>query len=221
MHFSAVSSKVNSEIVNKSVISCLFQSKNHTSHNGGNSGNTTGGNYRSCCKPGHVRQNCFKVKKKETGYSYNQAGNNNKSKSDREYYDSQDLVFAATSINERFTDDIWICDSGACEHYCTSSKGLFNVREIKQCITVGNGKSMLATEVGSLKCQDIQLDGSGLDITLREVKLAPKLWINLFSINKSLENDHHLSNQGLSICLSKGSVSVTFDRVIRTTNDSV
>jgi hypothetical protein len=51
---------------------------------------------------------------------------------------------------------------------------LLNVEEMKQRITVGDGKSMLATKVGSLKCQDIQLDGSGQDITVHEVKLDPE-----------------------------------------------
>jgi hypothetical protein len=51
---------------------------------------------------------------------------------------------------------------------------------------------MMATKVESLKCQVIQLDGHGLDITLHEVKFVPKLWVNLFSINKALKNDYHV-----------------------------
>jgi hypothetical protein len=46
---------------------------------------------------------------------------------------------------------------------------------------VCNGKSMMATKVGSLKCRVIQPDGSILDITLLEGKFAPKLWVN-FSV---------------------------------------
>jgi hypothetical protein len=74
---------------------------------------------------------------------------------------------------------------------------MFNVEEIKVSITVGNDKSMMATKVGRMKWQVIQLDGSELDIILHEVKFVPELWINLFSINKALKNDYHLSNQGL------------------------
>jgi hypothetical protein len=76
----------------------------------------------------------------------------------REEYDRQDVAFVATSKNESFTEDIWICDSGACENYCNSSKGLLNVEEIKERNIVGNGKSIMATKVGSLKCRVIQLD---------------------------------------------------------------
>jgi hypothetical protein len=98
---------------------------------------------------------------------------------------------------------------------------LFKVERINESITVGNGKSMTATKVGSLKCRVIQVDGLELDITLYKAKYAPELWVNLFSINKALKNEDKVSNKGLSIFLSKGSASITFDRVIRTTNGSV
>jgi hypothetical protein len=83
------------------------------------------------------------------------------------------MVFATTSKYESFTEDIWICDSRGCGNSCNSSKGMFNVEEIKVSITVGNDKSMMATKVGRMKLQVIQLDCSGLDITLHEVKFVP------------------------------------------------
>jgi hypothetical protein len=43
----------------------------------------------------------------------------------------------------------------------------------------------------------------------------------LFSISKALKNGFYLSNKGLMIKLKKGSVSVTFDRVIKTVNGSI
>jgi hypothetical protein len=63
-------------------------------------------------------------------YSWQQyhSNSNNNGNCDRENYDSQDMVFAATSNTEKFIDDIWMCDSGACGHYCISDKGLFNVK---------------------------------------------------------------------------------------------
>jgi hypothetical protein len=58
-------------------------------------------------------------------------------------------------------------------------------------------------------------------VTLKEVKYAPELWVNLFSISKTLKNGFDLRNKGLMISLKKGSVSVTFDRVIKTFNGSI
>jgi hypothetical protein len=80
---------------------------------------------------------------------------------------------------------------------------------------------MMETKVGSLKNRVIHLDGSGKEITAYEVKFIPKFWVNLFCINKVLKNGHLLRIQGLSSFLSNVSISVTFDRVITTTNGSV
>jgi hypothetical protein len=80
---------------------------------------------------------------------------------------------------------------------------------------------MKAIKVGSLKCHAIQLNGSSVDLTIKKVKDVPELWVNLFSISKALKNGFNLSNKGLMISLKKGSVSVTFDRVIKTINGSI
>ena len=45
--------------------------------------------------------------------------------------------------------------------------------------------------------------------------------MNLLSINKALKNKYKQSKEDLLICLSKVSAPVTFDRVIKTRNDSV
>jgi hypothetical protein len=80
---------------------------------------------------------------------------------------------------------------------------------------------MTGTTVGSLKCRVTLLDNSGLDITHHDIKFVAKHLVTLFRINKVLKNEYHLTNKGLSICLSKGSVSVTCDRVMRITQDSI
>ena len=59
-------------------------------------------------------------------------------------------------------------------------------------------------------------DGSTLEITIKEVKYDPNLCTNLFSINKATKNGFNLCNKGTSICLTKGSSSITFDRVDKT-----
>jgi hypothetical protein len=140
---------------------------------------------------------------------------------DRRNYESQDFVFRPTLKNEILTDDIWICDSGACGHYCKSDKGLFDVKDINVKINVGNCESMKAIKVGSLKCHVIQLKGSSVDVTLKEVKYVPGLWVNSFSISRELKNGFSLSNKGLMISLKKESVSVRSDRVIKTVNGSI
>jgi hypothetical protein len=80
---------------------------------------------------------------------------------------------------------------------------------------------MKAIKVGSLKCHVIQLNDSRVNVTLKEVKCVQELWVNLFIISKALKNGFNLSNKVLMISLKKGSVSVTFDRVIKTVNGSI
>ena len=101
------------------------------------------------------------------------------------------MVFAAILNTENFTDDIYIYDSGACGHYCISNKGMFNVKEISE----GNGDVKIATKVESLKFKVIQVDGSGIDITLHKVKYVPDLWENLFSINQALKKGHKMERK--------------------------
>jgi hypothetical protein len=88
----------------------LFQCKNQGNQNGNNNGgNATGGifcNY--CCKPGHVKQNCLKLKKRDSRLNNNNfnPGNSNSGNRDRENFESQDMVFTAKSDAEKFEDDI-------------------------------------------------------------------------------------------------------------------
>jgi hypothetical protein len=57
---------------------------------------------------------CFKLKKKEIQNGNASSFNDN---NDQRNYESKCGVFTETSKNEILTDDIWICDSGACRHY--------------------------------------------------------------------------------------------------------
>jgi hypothetical protein len=153
------------------------------------------------------------LKKKEARNNYNHSNYNGSGS--RQNYESQDIVFTAPSQNGTLSDDIWICDSGACGHYYKSTKeGMYNMSDIDEKITVGNGNSMAATKVGSLKHRVVQLDGYVLDTTINKVKYAPKLCANLFSIIKAIKNGFNPSNKDTSICLTKGSASMIFDRVI-------
>jgi hypothetical protein len=69
-----------------------------------------------------------------------------------------------------------------------SIDGMFNILDIDEKITVGNGEKMVATKVGSLRRRVIQVDGSTLDIVINDVKFLPELCANLFSVNKALKN---------------------------------
>jgi hypothetical protein len=145
----------------------------------------------------------------------------NNGNTDRPNFDSQNVVFAAAASDEKIDEDIWICDSGASSHYCMSKDGMFNLKDINETITVGNGEKMLATKVGSLRPRVIQVDGSTLDIVFSEVKYLPYLCANLFSMTKTRNNGFKLSNKGENISLIKGSACITFDRIIKSLDGTV
>ena len=124
-----------------------YQCKNRGNRDGGNNSNSNTAYYCTYCrKTGHVKKDCFKLKKKE-----NQNDNNHASKytsnHDRQNFDSTDVAFMATLDTEYLSYDIWIYDSGACGHYCNFKQGLSDTREINEGITIGNGKSMIAAKV--------------------------------------------------------------------------
>ncbi len=51
-------------------------------------------------------------------------------------------------------------------------------------------------------------------MVLKDYKYIPDLWVNLFSITKSIQNGWNIGNEGLSLFLKKGKTQVTFDEVI-------
>jgi hypothetical protein len=72
---------------------------------------------------------------------------------------------------------------------------LFEVKDIYKYITVGDGDSMRAAKVGSLKCRVFQPDNSIVKVTLQQVKYIPELCVNLFSFNEALKSDFYLKYQ--------------------------
>jgi hypothetical protein len=92
------------------------------------------------------------------------------------------------------------------------------VKDINEKITVGNDESMMTIKFGGLNGHVIQIYGSSVNVTLKEVNYVPELWVNSFSSSMELKKRFNLSNKGLMISLKKRSVSVTFDRVIKTVN---
>jgi tRNA A37 threonylcarbamoyltransferase TsaD len=80
---------------------------------------------------------------------------------------------------------------------------------------------MMATKIGSFRCGNIQVDGSTLDIAINKVKYLIDLCANLLSLNKALKKGFKLSNKGENISLTKGSSSISFDRIIKSLDVSV
>jgi hypothetical protein len=63
------------------------------------------------------------------------------------------------------------------------------------------------TKIESLRCNIEKLNGNNFQVLLQEVKFMPELWVNL-----------RLLNEEIIIHLSKGSTTLSFERVLKTKN---
>ena len=115
-----------------------------------------------------------------------------------------------------FGDTIWIADSGASTHMGNVDDGMVEVQEINEPIKVGNGNKARAIKKGTLPLMLLQKNGETMDISLTDYKYSPELGVCLFSLTKAIENGWKISNQGLKLMLTKGKLTITFDRVMKT-----
>lgn len=91
---------------------------------------------------------------------------------------------------EKFDDDIRICDSGA----SSQDRRKFDVTDINENSSDGNGNHLVATKIGNLKLDVTQINGTNFTITFQDVNYVPDLWINLFSVNQALKKGYRISN---------------------------
>jgi hypothetical protein len=105
-----------------------------TSQNGGqSSGNhnkfqkyaNNGAYCTNCCRPGHIKSYCYKLKNKS---NRNNSTSNNGGQGER-IFNSNDVAFTTISMKNNFANDLWILDSGASCHYCRSVEGLTDVKK--------------------------------------------------------------------------------------------
>ena len=125
-----------------------------------------------------------------------------------------EMGFPAKEVE--FSSDTWIGDSGASCHMTNQSDGMFEIRDIDEDITIGNGKPMKATKVGKLKVEMVQKNGSTQQFTMVGVKFVPDLYCKLFSVTAALDKGFQIGNKGRVITLQKGDFKIAFDKVFET-----
>ena len=139
-----------------------------------------------------------------------------KNKGDNEIDEISISQFNFGAQDVGFSDNTWIGDSGASCHMTNSDEGMFDWKRIDEEITIGNGKPMKATKVGSLRLESIQKDGSMRSFKMTNVKYIPELYCKLFSVTTALDKGFHLGNKGRMIYLQKGDFRLEFDKIFET-----
>ena len=114
--------------------------------------------------------------------------------------------------------NLWIGNTGASTHMKNTLEGLYDLREEETTIQIGNGKNLKSTTTGTLKATVQQLDGTAVDVKLENVAYVPELSINLFSITKAIGKGFQVSNKGNIMRLTKGLMTIKFDKLQKTKN---
>ena len=112
---------------------------------------------------------------------------------------------------------LYIADTGASCHMTHTDKGMFEWEPINEKITLGNGAQIVATKQGKKAVTLKQQDGKSIEVILTNVKYVPALApYNLFSITAALDKGFKLGNEGKALTLTKGGVTIKFDKLIPT-----
>ena len=182
-----------------------------------------------CKKKGHRISNCYKLKQKEQANVGVESGSgrgqqNSRSGDERSTSSEVGLGILDYQLEEvgllrmdSGTKHIFIADSGASCHLTGSLEGMVDCLKIHEYVTVGNGKAVQATLIGTKKGRIRMPDGSLKTICLHGCKYVPDLApFNLFSITRALSGGCRLGNEGEVITITKDGFRLAFDQKIRT-----
>ena len=64
-----------------------------------------------------------------------------------------DVALVTTEHIHTITKNTWLADSGASAHMTHTDTGMFNIKMIESKVTIGNGKSLTAVKMGSVRVQ--------------------------------------------------------------------
>jgi hypothetical protein len=88
---------------------------------------------------------------------------------------------------------------------------MFNIKHIHHTIGIGEGKTAVAVNEGSVTLMVHQPNGNKSIVTLHGCKYLPGLSNNLFSITQAISKGWRLSNKGIYIVLEQKNGKIVFD----------
>ena len=107
----------------------------------------------------------------------------------------------------------YLADSGASSHMGPGDAGMYDLTDKKTTVKIGDGKQIPVAKVGKRKGTVTQPDGSEVQVTLKQYKQVPDLWVNLFSLTAAMSDGWSLGNSKKAITLTKDGVTITFDKI--------
>lgn len=127
-----------------------------------------------------------------------EASDNNEETEDDRAYPSH------CNDNSELDETIWLGDTGASTHMTMSLIGMYELKDFKGTVTVGNGEKMQVTKIGTTRGIVVQQDGVRKSTTLRQVKYVPDLNCNLLSLTQVLEAGFEMIGDKNGLKIKKG-----------------
>jgi hypothetical protein len=121
------------------------------------------------------------------------------------------------SCGDKLTEDAWLADAAAATHMTMSSENMFDTEGVSEGVTTGDRKALRSAKMGKAKAKVVQKGGTEKELTLAEVKVAPSLHCNLFSLTKAMPQGRKFhSTDDDPVAAKKGSFEMAFDRCTKT-----
>ena len=129
--------------------------------------------------------------------------------------DKVDLAFGSGQHAAGNDNSIWLGDTRASFHMTNSTDGLVNLVPKQSWIVFGNVQRLESTHIGELVGTVEQKDGEKKQIKMKNVKLVPDLYVNLFSLSTVLKEGCDLEGSADKLTIKKGEKKYFFDRKIK------
>jgi len=106
-------------------------------------------------------------------------------------------------------------------HITNDETSLYDVRNIREPVKIGDGNLVYATKVGKSRITYAKNSKEQEDFVLENVQYIPDLWVKLFSITAIMSKGCNISNEDKAIMIKKNGLRLTFDEEIKTKNGYV
>jgi len=152
-----------------------------------------------CGKKGHLKADCFQLKRDQGQGGGGGAG--------RAVPSVSGAGIALAANGGPFDADTWVLDSGASQHMTPTYEHLLNYRVIAgRSVRFGDGQEAQALGVGDVQLIT-EVDGNAIPVLFTGVLHVPGLVTNLISVSRCVQ-------QGASVAFEDGHCAISFDGMV-------
>lgn len=149
-----------------------------------------------CGKVGHIKKNCWNLKRPKEKANFSQY----RKREDSSSSSSSAGFIACHALNASVTvsKDDWIADSGATSHMCSDEQFFSDLHQLSnpEKVKLGDGRLVEATHSGTVILMMKLPDGVNKRCKLSNVLFVPELCYNLLSISKATKFGYDLLFSG-------------------------